>query len=1089
MNLNFQSQNTFINTLFPADRPVNIRFNGPQEAVSDIEFLVGKQCFGLDAGASDLGAILLALNSSRDKHYLLPVAFDEILSNYESALFSDVARRNGLSLIHNRSGIIGKAVPPLRHIPYLLDSFYSSPTQPRYRLGVATLCNYENERSGLVAAVTVEYYTGDAADEDEFHTIWIVTDNGRNIHGGVDTWLALVSADGSDLHTLLRNRYGHGGSSQKNRNFGDSPNQSSTAQGQRPNDHDLLLPYTTDLSYENNSQWPDLSAGLERRHNDDAIAAPERIPGAPPFETSLPIQELSDCTMEELLVYYPEHVLHWPGLAILYNHYRFRLLNSAFEDATQFIKNARGNHLDIPRQTFRRATKRAGSQILQDYETSNFDGHMQPLSEAVQASGQPLGAFLESIIWVPPNDVTLQPPVLLSTVGASVFNHPPGNFAARVLAALQNRTSPNPPNHSTAQSHPIISRCLHGSPEVDETMRDTISLNYYPIHLPEDFVIQRYYTHLAYEPLLYVITKYSTGAIARMVPEEACPDQTHAGFRTFSAKLRKRQQMALLQRGERRRVLFKGMKKETYNTVYDNIKKEYQEERVSGGYGGIRVSDGSSVKRKVSEEEGTDETHRLEPNKKRRRTRKAKYGGRQTTNMPMTYTTPNQPIYSGSHQSTSLPRSMMPASMKRHSQMPWAVSISEQEMGFDTPITSQSDVSGTQLPTEYLDAGLGSVYGQSFSQNYNSPFVDGEQQFDFGRLTRASFDFDQGNGPGYPWSIDPFEQDQYAIPQELVSNEQIDGGPISMPNHHDSDPQSFPPILGGVTETDNDLYGDTTASPQLIAEDWDSLINFQDDSLFDTGSDEIDYRPTSINLTSTLLDAHESAGSDTPVPSFHPDIPSQHHGSRSTTSLPQTPSMTSSHKDKQSSNFPPTSLDPTTSFLPSTHTDAPPSPPTFPPPEPPTAEFEFPQTYSDPPFEDTGAFFTLDQLIDTDNPLSDAFLGNTGIEVIDDFFTDNTIQGVNVDPLEKGELDSGNPTTRDSDRTGAGPEKHAVHEEELGVGVGEWIQGVGGLSSGSVLAGSGIEDVNVDNVGEAEKTSRRGSSDSTDSMASLFGAP
>lgn len=1095
MSLNFQSQNTFINTLLPVGSPANIRFNGSQEAVSDIEYLVSKQCFGFDpgAGANYLDVILLAFNFSREKHHFLPVDTHKLLSNYETALFSDVARRNGLNLIHNRPGTMNQSVPPLRHIPYLLDSFYlPPPNQPRYRLGVATRCwKNESDTSDLVADVTVDYYTGDDIDEDEYHTIWIINNNEHNLHGGVDTWLALMSSNGDDIQTLLQNKYDHVGSLCGNNIFTGPPNQRSTTQVPGHTHSGVLSPHAIsriDPSYGNNPRWPESSTDLERGYNDHPTA-PERIPGAPPFETSLPIHELSDCTMEELMSYYPEHVLHWPGLAILYNHYRFRLSNPIFGDITHYIRNARGDHVDIPKGAFRRATKRAGSQILHDYKTGNSDGHMQPLSEAVQASGQSLESFLKSSLWTPPSDIVLQPTIPLSEVGSSVFNHPLGNFAARVLAAMQNQMSPPPPNKYATQSHPLIKRCLHGSPEVDEAMRETISLNYYPVHLPEEFVIQHYHTHLTHEPLLYVLIKYSGGQIARMVPEEACPDQTHLGFKTYAAKLRKRQQMALLQRGDRRKILCKGMSKKKYDEVWESLKKEYQEERIRGGYGGIRVRDGNSGKRKVSEEEERDETRRSEPNRKRRRTRKGRHGEKQSTDVPNTYAIPAQPIYTGAHHPTPSFDSSMATSMMQRSQVPWTTGISQQELRFDASANFQNDLTSNPFTAGPSNTGLESVHEQFPCQNYDLQFGYSEHQPICDRSSQNTFDYNIDNVPHYPSTIDPFEQGQYNTPQIPIKLEEVDTSFNTMPTHYNADPYFLQPGI-------NDSMANTEApsdemNRELSPEDWDQMINFEHNSPNHTISVQ-NYGGTldatsPVNTASSAPDIQEHYAipntkdftSYNPESQYHTTAPVHDSGNEYNSSPP----IISPQADPQifTSSRP---------VIPSAATQTPwanLSTPTispalhenveinaenysraltaFPPSIPPNFEFLYPA----PMGERMGSLISLDQLMDMDALTSPDFLEKGGIESIEEFY---------VGGLGLGDGMGGEGV--DVEGEGCG------RVEDDGGGIEGWLEGVRGLSPGSTLVEDTVGNAQVEEL-EREREERRRSVGSNDSMASLFG--
>lgn len=1061
MSLNFQSQNSFINRLPPVGSLAQVRFNGSQEAVSDIEYLVGKHCCGLDlgTGTSIIDAVLLPINSFRERHYLLPLHAHELLSNYESPLFSDVARRNGLNMTDNRPGAMDQSVPPLRHIPYLLDSFYSNPpTQPRYRLGVATRCwNSENNISSNTADMTVDYVTGDDTDEDAYHTIWIINDNGKGIHGGVDTWSALVCPDGNDVQTLLLNRNCRRGPSYGNVGFTSSSSQQSAIHTQEHNSSSVLSPYATkqtDLSHAIQPTWPEPSINIRGGHNEPP-AAPERIPGAPAFETSLPLHELADCNMEEMLSYYPEHVLHWPGLAVLYNHYRFRLSNPIFEDTTRYLRNVRGDHVDVSRRSFRRASKRSGSQLLSGYEPGDFDGHMLPLSEAVQSSGQSLAAFLESILWTPPKDIILQPCVPLSEVGSTVLNHPTGQFSSRVLVAMQNQTLPRPANDHSATSHPMIERCLHNSPEVNETMSERISLDYYPVHLPEEYIIRHYYTQLTHEPLLYVLIKYSGNAIAHMVPEEVCPDQTHAGFKTFAAKLRKRQQVALGQRGERRKVLWKGMTKTIYHEAYGKLKKEYQEERISGGYGGVRVS----AKRKDYEEEveGTDEESRTAPIRKRKRTKKGKHSGNQGSQTTNTYTaTPGLPIYPGTHHlMTSFGSTMATPTVQRYP-APWSPSISQQEWGFHAPTSFQHDLPITTFPAATFNTTFEPVYDQSSFQEYNQLFDSSGQQPPFQGSNYNTFDFDASDDLQYLSPIDPLGR---------IKIEEVDSSFNTRPDFYLQDPHPFRLSIDDNGMRTEESGVDDVALPELTPEDWDQMINFENDTTLPIFNNLIHQENTSVlnEDTPVLLDP--------PAPSS--SFSFSFSNPESAMTLTTIPPLSLEHGDLCNGVEMPVING--------------------------NGQTDLSTIHGKPMGGRWSSLHASNERIDTDTLTPSDFIEKAALETINNFYPPNLDINATTNP-DTGISEQSNHGTGDT--TGPEIDKAGSHDMGMGMGdvdadvdvdikggrLGEWINAVQDPNSTDSTPVLEAAVLRVDILGRGEENGRGGSCGSDDdSLAGLFG--
>ncbi|TID20587.1 hypothetical protein E6O75_ATG05351 [Venturia nashicola] len=751
--------------------------------------------------------------------------------------------------------------------------------------------------------------------------------------------------------------------------------------------------------------------------------------------------------MEELLTYYPEHVLHWPGLAILYNHYRFRLTNSIFEDTFQYVKTVRGDHIDISKRSFRRATKRTGMQILNGYDAGSFDGHMQPLSEAVQASGQSLEAFLESILWTTPKGIALQPVVPLSDVGSTVLTHPVGQFSSRVVAAMQNQTSPHPPNKHGITSLPIIKRCLHGSPEVDETMRETISLNYYPVHLPEKFVIQHYYAQLIHEPLLYVLIKYSGNAIAHMVPAEVCPDQTHAGFKTFAAKLRKRQQMALGQRGERREILWKGMTKIVYGEAYGKLKKEYQEERICGGYGGVRAP----AKRKDYEEEeeneneDEDETSRPAPSGKRRRTKKGKFGGQQGMNVMNAYATSRPSTYGGTHLPTPSFLSTLATPSMQRTQIPWAAGITQQELGFHAPTTFQNNPPSRTFTAARLNTGLESVYDRPAAQYYDQQIGSSGQQPTFQGPNYNTFDFSAGDDPQYHSTSDLFGHSQYDNPQPSNGVGENDMGFNSFPRNHDAAPQFIHPSIKGNIVEEEHFGEDAIVLPEITLEDWDQMINFENYGHQHT--------PTTVSITPIALNDLANSAVQFPPPYPNPNI---HHATEPqypTIPIPTPPHLSNTEISQVSPQPPPPNQYREPSFQSAPHKS------------PPYQQEQERYESIPPPSID-------------DNEIYGGETTPTKFEdLIDEFYATNADVDIHVDI----NIELEPPSKATSDK-----EHHGSNDAINAGNIGKWFNATQHPDE-TISNNETIPQTNLDNPMEREGKKRNASITSTDSLASLFG--
>jgi len=348
MNHDTRIQDLHKNTLFPG--PLHLCFSGTQQAVSDIEYLIGQQCFGFEEsfGNPSLQAILFEVNRSHQAHQLPEIFSHRLINEYHTARFSDLAGQNGLNL-HNERSESGEILDlPVQHIPYLLDGLHPSPTQLPYRLGVARrILNSESDLSSSIAEVAVQYFTSGGTADTEYHTIWIVCNSGWGYGDNVQTWSVIIPPDlSTDVHSLLQTRDSQTIVPYSYDHSAELPKLSNTPQNRLSIQYD-----NTPLHHKNNAIIPrnkSTSQPIITTSDRSSILTieptePYRIPGAPPFETRLPSNLLSDITMEELLTYYPEHVLHWPGLSILYTHYRFHLTTPTFtsSDLNHLLKKKR----------------------------------------------------------------------------------------------------------------------------------------------------------------------------------------------------------------------------------------------------------------------------------------------------------------------------------------------------------------------------------------------------------------------------------------------------------------------------------------------------------------------------------------------------------------------------------------------------------------------------------------------------------------------------------------------------------------------------------------------------------------------------
>jgi hypothetical protein len=72
------------------------------------------------------------------------------------------------------------------------------------------------------------------------------------------------------------------------------------------------------------------------------------IGNAPPWTKDLPWDDMDGITLEEFIVYFPNHVARWPGLALWLRHQSWDRL---FYRTVRLINLARGSHYTVSGST------------------------------------------------------------------------------------------------------------------------------------------------------------------------------------------------------------------------------------------------------------------------------------------------------------------------------------------------------------------------------------------------------------------------------------------------------------------------------------------------------------------------------------------------------------------------------------------------------------------------------------------------------------------------------------------------------------------------------------------------------------------
>jgi hypothetical protein len=330
-----------------------------------------------------------------------------------------------------------------------------------------------------------------------------------------------------------------------------------------------------------------------------------RVPGAPGAETDLPWNDLADCTLEELITYYPEHVLNWPGLALLYNHYKHRMAGIGWDYTEVAIRIAasRGKQTDAKfNNKLRQWVTMSGGELLKGYnpeEIQHYQGLYKMLGSSTSIN---VSELLQELMGRIPSRVAkkggLRPALPLAQVGAGIHVHPTGHFADRVRAALGHPgVQVHPSQPPTSQYHPIINRLADYTSTFDERWNEHIenhnkhcaegdyirpmerfrTKNYRRReatdgiepqdgqiwewiddhqtvikHLEERFtreeVLNHYWRDIHGDAFLWLLMGLSVPDIVRMLPMAAKAENralTEKGVHTFKGNLRKRKEMAI----------------------------------------------------------------------------------------------------------------------------------------------------------------------------------------------------------------------------------------------------------------------------------------------------------------------------------------------------------------------------------------------------------------------------------------------------------------------------------------------------------------------------------------------------------------
>ena len=302
------------------------------------------------------------------------------------------------------------------------------------------------------------------------------------------------------------------------------------------------------------------------------------IPGAPFRNTQLPLPFLADITIDELITYYPEHAMHWPGLALLILHANIRCVSkgiTGFQRTANLIQNSRGDPDGsgtgklASRVRVREWLTMAVRPLLGPNYRTKEAHHLESLYAAISkdSSVSTVAEFINKHLWDPPALEVLhglQPPLPLYSVGKNVVVHPTnGRFKDRVLASMMGAEPRVPPQLQSGQLHPMVVMLndftsnrqdlqLHSAVGAVHPTAHQLHRDQYPRHIPQEDIIAKHWTDLYGEPLLWTLLKYRTADVSKIAPEEAVKACSGSNNRKrFHDALRQRKHAALQLRAAR----------------------------------------------------------------------------------------------------------------------------------------------------------------------------------------------------------------------------------------------------------------------------------------------------------------------------------------------------------------------------------------------------------------------------------------------------------------------------------------------------------------------------------------------------------
>ncbi|TKA70759.1 hypothetical protein B0A49_10178 [Cryomyces minteri] len=290
---------------------------------------------------------------------------------------------------------------------------------------------------------------------------------------------------------------------------------------------------------------PDKTSRGTSRPNPQSDLVNQYIEEAPANDYALPKELMASITLEELATYFPNHCITWPGLALL--------LSQKGWTAASVSDHVSSSHgwTDLSSDERTRLRNTIGTKMNAAVRSilGPIQGAKWSISVARDTAWLQSNEKLNSLLWTAPIRLSLRAPCPLQSVGENIINHPQGQFAATVQAAMD--------AHAAGEDfQPETNRLRKG-----ERAKRRRAGPAPPPGALADEIFHDYPSHMYLENMLAVQLKYSDTQIQHAISAAELP----AGFSYDRAVPGHRRKHALRARAARNSTTYEEERRKFWN--------------------------------------------------------------------------------------------------------------------------------------------------------------------------------------------------------------------------------------------------------------------------------------------------------------------------------------------------------------------------------------------------------------------------------------------------------------------------------------------------------------------------------------------